>query len=883
MIKTSFTLKTKSLKYISLSFLLLLMLACSTKKNSFVNRNWHAVNSEYNVLYNGEVALQLGLTDLKSGYKDDFWEVLPIERMQILEESMLPGQKARNQNFERAETKATKAIQKHSMKIDGREKNPQMDEAHLLLGKSRYYDQRFIPALEAFNYILYKYSNSDKIYEAKVWREKTNIRLENDALAIKNLKKLIKNNKIKPQVFADANAILSQAYINLEQKDSAVAPLKIALASTKLKEEKARYHFILGQLYQSLQYNDSAYTEFQKVIEMKRKSPKPYVMQAHAKQSELVDQTQDTVLFLKKYDKLFKDRENRPHHDILNYQMASFYDKLNNKKQAIHYYNKSLRSKSDDTYLQATTYNKLATIYFDKAKYQIAGQYYDSTLTRLVKKNKEYFTIAKKRENLVDVIKYEGIVQNNDSILNLVALSQNDRRSFFEEYIAKIKAKEEAKKILEAKNKEKNNASIGIQDIDTGAKGFKDNSPKAMLMNDQMPQMPQMPPAGGFNTAGNDAFYFYNPTIVSYGKIEFAKKWGKRSLKDNWRWSSQTSVIYNKEEEKTDIVEDKKEAEVLEIHQADFYLKKLPTSQKTLDSLARERNFANYQLGVIYKEKFKEYKLAASKFETLLKSKPEERLVLPSMYNLYKIYDIIDKPKAEKIKNQIVTNYPNTRYAQILSGALSEENTIVQAPEVVYKETYKQFGNQEYGAVLQTIEKSLAQFAGDDLIPKFELLKANTIGKLKGVEEYKKALNFVALNFPNTKEGKQAEDNLKTNIPVLEQMTLKNDSLSKKWKIIYKVGNREDTETKTLLEKINQYIKEKDYSTFSTSFDVYNETENFVVVHGITSKEYSNYLINTLKETKEYKIKTPATVISSENYSVIQIKKNYNQYLESKK
>lgn len=48
-----------------------------------------------------------------------------------------------------------------------------MDEAHLLLGKSRYYDQRFVPALEAFNYILYKYPNSDKIYEAKVWRKQT--------------------------------------------------------------------------------------------------------------------------------------------------------------------------------------------------------------------------------------------------------------------------------------------------------------------------------------------------------------------------------------------------------------------------------------------------------------------------------------------------------------------------------------------------------------------------------------------------------------------------------------------------------------------------------------------------------------------------------------
>jgi hypothetical protein len=33
------------------------------------------------------------------------------------------------------------------------EKNFQIDEAYLLLGKARYYDQRFIPALDAFNYI----------------------------------------------------------------------------------------------------------------------------------------------------------------------------------------------------------------------------------------------------------------------------------------------------------------------------------------------------------------------------------------------------------------------------------------------------------------------------------------------------------------------------------------------------------------------------------------------------------------------------------------------------------------------------------------------------------------------------------------------------------
>ena len=197
-------LKINKLKYIPVLSSIILMVACSTKKDTFVSRNWHAVNAEYNTIYNGDVALKSGIEELKSGYSDDFWELLPVERMQAEDEAMLPGQKGKNQNFTRAEDKAVKAIQKHSMNIGGKEKNMQMDEAHLLLGKARYYDKRYIPALEAFNYILYKYSNSDKIYEAKVWREKTNIRLENDALAVKNLQLLLKKDKLNPQVEADA-------------------------------------------------------------------------------------------------------------------------------------------------------------------------------------------------------------------------------------------------------------------------------------------------------------------------------------------------------------------------------------------------------------------------------------------------------------------------------------------------------------------------------------------------------------------------------------------------------------------------------------------------------------------------------------------------------
>src|SRR5690606_122820 len=123
----------------------------------------------------------------------------------------------------------------------------------------------------------------------------------------------------------------------------------------------------------------------------------------------------------------------------------------------------------------------------------------------------------------------------------------------------------------------------------------------------------------------------------AFGKTEFKKKWGNRTLKDNWRWaSSQTKGEIKEatdENPETDVVKADENPDVKPEkpeYTAAFYLDQLPTDVKVLDSLARERNFAYFQLGTIYKEKFKEYELAASKLEKLLVSQPEERLVLPA-------------------------------------------------------------------------------------------------------------------------------------------------------------------------------------------------------------------------------------------------------------
>ena len=139
-------------------------------------------------MFNGKEALRIGEFIIKSTLEDDFYEILEIDPILLKGEkfeqnTIVPG-------FQKAEDKAVKAIQKHSMKFNGLEKNNRIDEAYLLLGKSRYYDRRFFPAIEAFNFLLDNNTDESVFIEGRIWREKTNIRLQNNQTAINNLRPL---------------------------------------------------------------------------------------------------------------------------------------------------------------------------------------------------------------------------------------------------------------------------------------------------------------------------------------------------------------------------------------------------------------------------------------------------------------------------------------------------------------------------------------------------------------------------------------------------------------------------------------------------------------------------------------------------------------------
>ena len=182
------------------------------KKDKFLNKKFHSLTTTYNYLFNGENLYSLGSEELNNSVKENFWKLIPIEKYKYIDTDL---DEDRETNFTKAEEKATLAIQKHSMNVAGKEKNPVMDQAYLLLGKSRYFDNRFIPALEAFNYILYKYPTSELINQVKIWKEKVNIRIDQNKYAIDNLKELLEETNLSKEERSSAYSYISVSYTHL--------------------------------------------------------------------------------------------------------------------------------------------------------------------------------------------------------------------------------------------------------------------------------------------------------------------------------------------------------------------------------------------------------------------------------------------------------------------------------------------------------------------------------------------------------------------------------------------------------------------------------------------------------------------------------------------
>jgi hypothetical protein len=404
-----------------------------------------------------------------------------------------------------------------------------------------------------------------------------------------------------------------------------------------------------------------------------------------------------------------------------------------------------------------------------------------------------------------------------------------------------------------------NNSSSGMKSTMSAGATSRMASTKAIGQNNQ--------------DSGNASFYFYDSNQAQKGLLAFEQTWGRIGLADNWKYGGMRKSNQGGDEEigeKDPFANDPK-------YQAETYISQIPEDSNIIDSLWIERNFAYYQLGVIYKEKFKEYNLAKDRLENLLESNPEDRLVLPSIYNLYLIAEALnDSSELNRWKNKILNEYPNSEYATLLLNPEQLKNS-ENNPLNIYKRLYKSYENKQYEYVVQKSDEYAKKFIGRPISPKFDLLKAYAVAKIEGSEAYLESLNYVALTYPQSDEGKFAQKQYNKLKRELKSNGFKPDTEEQNYKLIYYFSDNDELiEFQTTLETAFETLE---YS-FKTTEEVYNSSQNFVVIHGLSSLLGAEGLAEILIKDELISRKFNYFAVSEENYSTIQIYKTLDSYLK---
>lgn len=587
-----------------------IFIGCSPKKNNFFTRLYQPIPTAYNILYNGNLAFEEGKNALNLNFNDNFFEILPIEPISLTDETSLTS----NNHFERAEEKATKAIQRHSMSFDGQQRNRKIGDAYLLLGKSRYYNQRYLSALQAFDHLLINFKKERIRHEAFIWREKTNIHLNREKIAIKNLEDLLSDTSISKQNLSEAQATIAQAFINLKEYEKAVFYLTQAAENTHKNIEKGRYFFISAQLYEHLQKKELALEYYKKVNKLSRRIPRFYWVEAHLARikNTSLEEKNKAISFL---NKLENDFEYKPFLGSIYFSHAELINEKNNEAETISLLKKALKH-ANHSILKQKTNHSLAELYFSQKQYALAHKHYDSTLVYLPKNTLTHLFTRRKRDNLQEVARLENAINQTDSILSLLKLSKKEKEFFFENQANNLN--EIQNKILE--------------------KEIKNN-----------------------HTNTHSTFYFYNINALTKGKQDFIKTFGNRKLTDNWRWENKITFEENSEkksEENTSIL----------VHS-------LPNPSE-IELLFEQKNKNLYQLGILYSEKFNDKELALNRFLQILENSPSADLEEKTLYQISQI--AINEQVKQRYTQFLTERFPASPYTKIVQGEVKVNNEFLK-------------------------------------------------------------------------------------------------------------------------------------------------------------------------------------------------------------
>ena len=688
-----------------MGFVLVVALVATTgfaqNKNTPKSRFWHAFNARYNTYYNGHMAFLDGNLEKEKGHKDNYTELLPLYPV--------GNKQSRNigkSHYERTVEKMEKAIQRHTIKVKGREQNPFLWRAWLMLGKAQFQMGQFEEAAATFSYMARLYvGDPARSGLARAWLAKSYTMLDwrYDAEdVIRNMSR----DSMDFRAVKDWDYTYANYYISVGDYPKAVPYLRKVIKHERRKTQRAREWYLMGQIQNLMGHQQEAYKAFARVI---RCSP-PYELQFNARiaQTEVLAKNNGKQM-IGRLKRMAANDNNAEYLDQVYYAIGNIHLAQGDTLQAIGAYERGNQKSTRNGIEKGVLLLSLGNLYWELEKFADAQRCYGEAIGLLDKDRKDYDQLAQRSKVLDELVPYTETVHLQDSLLQLAQMGEKERLQAIDRVIDALKKKEK-----EMRDAELENTAVTQQTSNQSNFG---------LVNQRA-----VPQAIGTQQQTGGAWYFYNPTAVSQGKVTFQREWGRRENTDNWRRSNQTVVRMPSGDAANDSITASDEAAkavgdsivapidstALDPHNREYYLAQIPFSDEQQTACHALIKDALFHAAIILKDKMERLNISERYLRRLTGDYPDYEHNDEAWYHLWLLYSRQGRTtEAAECLTRLKADYAESEFTQLIADPYYAENARFgeQMEDSLYAATYEAFKHDAFLTVKQNTELSAARFA----------------------------------------------------------------------------------------------------------------------------------------------------------------------------
>ncbi len=690
-----------------------------TKKFGFGRRAYQNMVTHFNYYFNASNLMNTVIANAKKAHKDDYTKLLSFYDYDL-------NTTAQNaDDIDSVIYHCTAGVLLHDLRNDW------IDDLYFLLGKAYYFRKDFDSAMTAFRFVNYAWAPKDEGYDIPIgsnasgnngefsiaskekndllhktvldapvrndnflWMARTNVDMGRESRAAGLLQILQHDPHFPERLKTSLHEALAYLYYQQKQYDSAAYFLDAALDNAGNRFERARWEYLIAQMYALTGNTEQAAAYFERSAEhttdpiMEVNAYLHSITIGNDSTGATTQQRLNSLLKLARREKYFQ------HRDIIYYAAAKVELQTGDQPAAIDMLHKSIRYSMDNAEQKSLSFLLLADLSYDDQQWRDAHRYYDSTQASYLTDSAVMARVAMRQPALQTIAQQFDNIGKEDSLQQVAALPEAQRTAYLKKTLRQIRRSQG----LSEEEPSFGNSSASINPSDN-------LQTQAELFN---------------NPSSSSEWYFNNNGLKSNGFGEFRQRWGNRPNVDDWRRQSSIDQINLEQRAGGDV--DSNEPFLGKAVASDAG-SAIPETVEDLEAglpltgekMALSNNSisgAYFASGVVFQNELQNYPAAIDMYQKALAASDSSQYTEPALRNLYYCYTKTgDRLRADSALAALKRQFPG---GEALSSLQKKDKT---APEtssnnpatMAYQAVYNQFieGNFSEAKRLKTAADSL--------------------------------------------------------------------------------------------------------------------------------------------------------------------------------